>query len=114
MNRSWELLELRARITQLDVQLLVLLAQRFAVVREIQAIKRAHGMPARDGERERQVLAGVRRLSDDLGVDPMLAESVWQRLFAASEASLTHVKAGAAPGTENASAVPHERKGERQ
>jgi chorismate mutase/prephenate dehydratase len=49
----------RRQIDALDCELLRLLNQRAAVACEIAAIKVASGLPAYDGNRERQVLARV-------------------------------------------------------
>ena len=49
----------RRQIDALDCELLRLLNQRAAIACEIAAIKVATGLPAYDGNRERQVLARV-------------------------------------------------------
>jgi chorismate mutase len=49
----------RRQIDALDAELLRLLNQRAAIACEIAAIKVASGLPAYDGNRERQVLARV-------------------------------------------------------
>ena len=49
----------RGQIDALDAELLRLLNQRAAIACEIAAIKVASGLPAYDGNRERQVLARV-------------------------------------------------------
>ena len=49
----------RRQIDALDAELLRLLNQRAAIACEIAAIKVASGLPAYDGNRERQVLAHV-------------------------------------------------------
>jgi chorismate mutase len=49
----------RRQIDELDTELLRLLNQRAAIACEIALIKVASGLPAYDGNRERQVLARV-------------------------------------------------------
>ena len=49
----------RSQIDALDTELLRLLNQRAAIACEIASIKVASGLPAYDGNRERQVLARV-------------------------------------------------------
>ena len=49
----------RSQIDALDSELLRLLNQRAAIACEIASIKVASGLPAYDGNRERQVLASV-------------------------------------------------------
>ena len=51
--------ECRRQIDALDTELLRLLNQRAAIACEIASIKVASGLPAYDGNRERQVLARV-------------------------------------------------------
>ena len=51
--------ECRRQIDALDAELLRLLNQRAAIACEIASIKVASGLPAYDGNRERQVLARV-------------------------------------------------------
>ena len=53
--------EWRREIDALDAELLRLLNQRAAIACEIAMIKVAFGLPAYDGNRERQVLARVRK-----------------------------------------------------
>jgi chorismate mutase len=54
-----ELEDCRRQIDELDTELLRLLNQRAAIACEIALIKVASGLPAFDGNRERQVLARV-------------------------------------------------------
>jgi len=58
-NRDKTLDDWRRQIDSLDTDLLRLLNQRAAIACEIAAIKVASGLPAYDGNRERQVLARV-------------------------------------------------------
>ena len=54
-----ELSEIRARINQVDGQLLPLFLERMALSKEVAALKREEGRPVTDAARERQILAGV-------------------------------------------------------
>jgi chorismate mutase len=58
-NRDKTLDDWRRQIDSLDTDLLRLLNQRAAIACEIASIKVASGLPAYDGNRERQVLARV-------------------------------------------------------
>ena len=59
VNGDKTLDEWRRQIDALDTELLRLLNQRAAIACEIASIKVASGLPAYDGNRERQVLARV-------------------------------------------------------
>lgn len=54
-----DLSEWRARIDALDRQLVDLLNQRMQYVLEIGKLKREHGKPVQDPERERAILEGL-------------------------------------------------------
>lgn len=76
--------DLRARLDVLDRDLLRLVAERQAIGREIDAVKRATGQSTRDFAREREVLLRARREAETLGVSPTLAESILQALIRGS------------------------------
>ena len=59
VNGHKSLEDWRSQIDALDAELLRLLNQRASIACEIAAIKVASGLPAYDGNRERQVLARV-------------------------------------------------------
>jgi chorismate mutase-like protein len=59
VNGATTLDEWRRQIDALDTELLRLLNQRAAIACEIASIKVSSGLPAYDGNRERQVLARV-------------------------------------------------------
>ncbi|MEO7965158.1 MAG: chorismate mutase, partial [Gemmatimonadaceae bacterium] len=59
---------LRAMIDALDRDLLQLSARRMALVGEVAAYKRAHGLRIRDAQREREVLEDRVRLAGELGL----------------------------------------------
>ena len=74
MTRDTVTLEdLRQRLTDLDRQLVALVAERKAVSEEVAQVKRATGRPTRDYEREREVILGVRTMAAERGVSPELA-----------------------------------------
>jgi chorismate mutase / prephenate dehydratase len=53
--------EYRSQIDVIDIQLLVLLNQRVSLAARVGALKAKAGLPRRDKERERSVLARVLR-----------------------------------------------------
>jgi chorismate mutase/prephenate dehydrogenase len=75
---------LRRRITDIDRQLIALVAERKRVSEEVARAKRATGYPTRDYEREREVILGVRGMAVELGVSPGLAENLLRLLIRSS------------------------------
>src|SRR5258707_9194240 len=75
---------LRQRVTDIDRQLMTLVAERKRVSGEVARVKRATGYPTRDFEREREVILGVRRIATELGVSPALAEELIRLLIRSS------------------------------
>jgi chorismate mutase / prephenate dehydrogenase len=85
MTRDTVTLEqLRQRMTELDRQLVALVAERKAVSEEVARVKRATGRPTRDYEREREVILGVRAAAAERGVAPALAEQLLRLLIRSS------------------------------
>src|SRR5579859_854999 len=76
--------DLRRRVTEIDRQLIALVAERKAVSGEVARVKRATGYPTRDYEREREVILGVRTMASELGVSPALAEEILRLLIRSS------------------------------
>ncbi|MEO8314696.1 MAG: prephenate dehydrogenase/arogenate dehydrogenase family protein [Pseudomonadota bacterium] len=76
--------ELRQQLDQLDGELLSLIARRQAIAREVAAAKRSTGYPTRDYQREREVILGVRRRAEKLGLPGDLAENVLRLLIRSS------------------------------
>src|SRR6266436_5433339 len=102
MTRETATLEnLRQRVTELDRQLIALVAERKAVSEEVARVKRATGRPTRDYEREREVILGVRALATERGVSPALAEQLLRLLIRSSlttQEQATVVARGAGTG----------------
>lgn len=88
--------ELRQRLSQVDRDLVALIAARQQIVAEIGAHKIQNAVPTRDYEREREVLKGARRQALDLGLEPDLAEQVMHLLIQSSltQQEQTRVAAG--------------------
>lgn len=76
--------ELRRELDQLDGDLMKLIARRQSIARQVAAAKRTTGYPTRDYEREREVIMGVRRQAEQLGVPGDLAEQVLRLLIRSS------------------------------
>lgn len=75
---------LRDRLDEVDVELIELATRRQQLVSDIGRLKKNHGRQLRDFTREREVLDGVRRAAESKGLDPGLAEDIFQRLITAS------------------------------
>lgn len=93
--------ELRQRVTEIDRQLIALVAERRAVSEEVARVKRATGAPTRDYQRERDVILGVRAQASERGVSPQLAEALLRLLIRSSLTTQEHasvVAAGAGTG----------------
>jgi chorismate mutase/prephenate dehydrogenase len=86
--------ELRAAITELDGQLIELVARRRDLSERVAAVKRATGRPTRDFGRERDVILRARNTAVRLGVSADLAESLLRQLIQSSLA--TQEQAGVA------------------
>lgn len=80
------MLALRLEIDALDAVIVALLARRVCLARRILNVKRRAGLPARSPIREQLVLAGVRRLAAEEGLDPATAERIFRLLIEAGMA----------------------------
>lgn len=76
------LVELRARIDQLDQQLIDTLAQRLAICHEVAKVKESTESPIIQPQRVRDVITSRRQMALDSGVDPDFAEEVMRVLLA--------------------------------
>jgi chorismate mutase/prephenate dehydrogenase len=76
--------ELRIALTELDGQLVELVARRQELSGQVAAVKRATGRATRDFGREREVILRGRNTASRLGVSPDLAESLLRQLIQSS------------------------------
>jgi chorismate mutase/prephenate dehydrogenase len=79
--------ELRKRLSEVDQELVSVIAARQKIVAEIGAHKIQNAVPTRDYEREREVLKAAHDRALALGFEPELAEQIMELLI---RASLTH------------------------
>lgn len=77
-----DLSELRARIDELDRQLVRVLAERLAVCHEVARIKERSDTPVIQPARVRDVVTSRRQWAIDVGVDPDFVEQVMRVLLA--------------------------------
>lgn len=87
--------ELRTALTQLDGQLLELVAHRQALSGQVAAVKRATGRPTRDFGREREVILRGRTTAERLKISPDLAESLLRQLIQSSLATQEQARVAA-------------------
>src|SRR6202167_3164765 len=87
--------ELRTALTDLDGELVELVARRQALSEQVAAVKRATGRATRDFGREREVILRGRNTASRLGVSPDLAESLLRQLIQSSLATQEHARVAA-------------------
>jgi chorismate mutase/prephenate dehydrogenase len=87
--------ELRNALTDLDEQLVHLVARRQQLSEEVATVKRASGRATRDFGREREVILRGRTTALRLGVPPDLAESLLRQLIQSSLATQEHARVAA-------------------
>ncbi len=73
--------ELRAEIDRLDRELVALLVARAGYIDRAIDLKTSAHLPARIDARVEEVLANVRRLAAEQGLDPELAGALWERII---------------------------------
>ena len=71
------LVPFRRRIDELDDEIMRLLAERFAVVRQVAQVKRREGIPAVLPDRVEEVKARAARNADPIGLDPSFARRLY-------------------------------------
>jgi prephenate dehydrogenase len=86
-HRSAALLETREQIDQLDQELVALLARRTELSRRAGRAKAALGAPVLDPGRETALLKDRRDWAQAAGMDPDLAEGVFQAILRASRST---------------------------
>jgi len=79
--------ELRLRLTDIDRELVELVAERQRLSHEVARAKRATGHPTRDYRREREVILGARNHATRVGVSPDVAEQILRLLIRTSLAT---------------------------
>jgi chorismate mutase / prephenate dehydrogenase len=87
--------ELRTALTDIDEQLINLVARRQALSENVASVKRATGRATRDFGREREVILRGRTTAERLGVSPDLAESLLRQLIQSSLATQEHARVAA-------------------
>jgi len=78
---------LREKLSNLDVELLEMVAQRQQIVAEIGRVKSGAGRGTRDYAREKDVLSLARRTARQVGIDEAIGEEIFRVLIRASLAT---------------------------
>src|ERR1700687_721895 len=87
--------ELRTALTDLDGQLMEIVARRQALSEQVAAVKRATGRATRDFGREREVILRGRNTASRRGVSPDLVESLLRQLIQSSLATQEQARVAA-------------------
>ncbi len=81
LNTMKDLAKLRTEITQLDTQLLILLAKRLQLVRKIGEYKKMHNLPVKDEKREEEILQDLSEKGKSLHISQELIKLIWKSIF---------------------------------
>ncbi len=93
--QKMDLNQLRARLIELDEELLGLVAERQQLSKEVARAKRATGQATRDFARERDVILHARGAAKNLGISPVLAEKMLRLLIQSSLATQEQARVAA-------------------
>lgn len=73
--------ELRNYINKLDEQLVHVLAKRMDIVNKIVHLKKEKDIQIHDSIREKEILAKMNNLAEELGLSKALIEDIFNRIF---------------------------------
>ncbi len=76
-----ELLKVREQIDRIDMGLVLLLANRFALTQRVGELKAAHKLEALDPERESRKLADIRAVCEKHAVNPDLVAEILEQIM---------------------------------
>ena len=77
-----ELQALRTQLDNIDGQLIKLLTRRFKLTRQVGLLKRHHGLPVVDKNREAAMFVRITGLAQSAGVNPKLARNILRLIIA--------------------------------
>ena len=75
---------LRKKVDEIDEKILCSLNERVEVCKSIGAIKREHGIPIRDYEREDEVYNNILRKVSELELTPKKVRAIYRKIIAMS------------------------------
>lgn len=70
-----QLKRFRSSIDNIDAAMILLLAERFKIIKDISDYKLEHGLPPMDPEREQEQIARLRQLASTADLDPAFSEA---------------------------------------
>lgn len=76
-----ELADLRGQIDKIDMEIMLALAQRFAVTNQVGQLKAQYGLNSVDPVREQEKLQNLRRLAAEKGLNSDFVHSLFQHIF---------------------------------
>jgi len=77
--------EVRAEITQIDEEIILLIARRQSLAGKIAAIKQERGIPVHDNQRKIDVLDYVMKLAKAHHIDPVPIKGIFETLIGMNE-----------------------------
>ena len=78
------ILALRKKVYEIDEKILGFLKERVEVCKSIGAIKREHGIPIRDYQREDEVYTNIMKKASELELNPQEVKAIYQEIIAMS------------------------------
>ncbi len=98
LRRQTRLSALRETIDLIDTNILLLIAERQALVRQIGEVKKRRGRGVQDKTRERQILAKQLAVAGDLGLDARFATDLLRAIFGLARSTQRRSLPAATPG----------------
>ncbi|MGB8220266.1 MAG: chorismate mutase [Methanoregula sp.] len=77
--------EVRAEITQIDEEIIHLIAQRQNLAKKVASVKQTEGIPVHDNQRKTDVLEYVMKLAKANHVDPVPIKTIFETLISMNE-----------------------------
>jgi len=85
MYFSMTIEEIRAEITQIDEEIISLIARRQSLAGKIAEVKQERGIPVHDNQRKNDVLAYVMKLAKAHHIDPVPVKGIFETLIGMNE-----------------------------
>jgi chorismate mutase/prephenate dehydrogenase len=76
-----DLSEIRKQLDELDSEWLKIIAKRLALIPKVAKYKIENNIPRYQPERENEMIIAKRKLAEELGVNPDLAEDILKRII---------------------------------
>ncbi len=81
---------LRKKVDEIDEEILCFLKERMEVCKSIGVIKREHGIPIRDYQREDEVYTKIVRKASELELNPHKVKAIYRKIMAMSAHAQEH------------------------